>query len=615
MTHDPLLFFDDFPEPAPFRGMAIADILDLPDDLQPLAAWLVRQSEVNWAQAVEYLEGDEVEAQAQLAFLVQRGFVQELRDDLNRRFRTRLDRRRSSEAPESIGQPFAPEHVPEVTCTLAGEQSVVVGESVDVRVTVSNPGSQSAVVNVYLDETSQPVVQWCPMPQDRLVLGPRQSGEVVFQVQVPPQALPSVYDYCLVVETPNHSEDLPRRYRQRLHVLPMQSIARLQDPTFAIQPATRADHPAVLQPGQILEMVVLVQNASDHVDRFRLTCPDFSPEWVTVRYPQELDLADLIQETDGVSINPGANAQIMLLIHPPLEATAGDYSSTLRLHSANQPDVMLLDVVHLQLQPIYALHLELRTIRGTVRQGAGQFSLRLLNDGNTDRELRMRTSSNEWFRYRLEPSSWMLPPKTAATAELTVQPRKGWRRPLLGAGRLIPFEIEIEDVQQRPLESDRLRGAFVWEPRPGWQVLLLVLAAVGTVGTLAAVLWLAFFKPIALPKIAEFASESTTYDAATGETIRLRWQVGNPEQLEALRLSSLSPQGTAIGNPTLYDFRQGIPAELQPFCTLQQVLTCKGVETNVGAAGNYVFELAAISKQSADPAEIQKTPTIAILPP
>lgn len=604
--------------PNAFTGMTPADVLLLPEALQPLASWLMRQPEdVTLTQVAAFLGQSDAVARQQLNSLVQRGFVQVIPSEEEPRYATRFGDRRSRKLPDVLWQSLAPGSPLAVIRNPSGEQSVVAGEPFELYVTISNQGSHSAVIDVLIDETSQPY-QWCAAPHDRLALGSQQSGEVVFHFQVPPQALPGVYDYCLVVDAPEHyPEDTPIRHSQRVVVLPpVQEVVRVNDPTFAIQPATSSTKPALLQPGQMLEVLVLVQNTSDRVDRFRLTCPDLAENWLTVRYPEGLNTPGLVVESDGLDLNPGATGQIVLLIHPPADAAAGTYSPTIRLHSANNPELMLLDLVYLQIRPVYYLTLELRTLLGRVKHGAGQYEVRLMNEGNTDRDLILSLSSpdeDKLCSHEVLPDVWQLPPKRSGSSDLRIQPVKWWRRPLFGGGRLITFYVDVQDRENLPLTTDRLQGTLVWEARPVWQLLLFILATLGALGAIALLIWLWLFQTPAPAKILEFGSQDTTYQEAEGDFIRLNWQVRNPTQLQTLRLSSQSPDGAALGQPVVYDFSQGVPKELQPFCTVQRVLICNGVQTDARKAGGYIFELAVIPKDgNGEPVDTKKTGTITI---
>jgi hypothetical protein len=163
----------------------------------------------------------------------------------------------------------------------------------------------------------------------------------------------------------------------------------------------------------------LVNNRSDRVDRFWLTVPDLEETWFTVRYPESLEQVGLVVAGDGLDLNPGAKGEITLLLNPPLQARAGSYFPTLRVQSANNPDLMLLDIVYLQVLPTYLLSVELRTLIGKVRRMAGLFEVRLTNQGNTVREVIIRAitlEEEELCSYTLEPTQVQILPGSTANA-------------------------------------------------------------------------------------------------------------------------------------------------------------------------------------------------------
>jgi hypothetical protein len=115
----------------------------------------------------------------------------------------------------------------------------------------------------------------------------------------------------------------------------------------------------------------------------------------------------------------------------------------------------------------------------------------------------------------------------------------------------------------------------VWEPRPWWQFLLLILTGLGTLAAIAFLIWWLFFKPPAAPKIIEFTSDNPSYKEVDGDFIRLNWQIRNPQQIQSLSVTGLSANGTASVQPRTYDFSKGIPNDLKQFCLIRTVLICK----------------------------------------
>lgn len=484
-----------------------------------------------------------------------------------------------------------------VIINASGREAVTAGSDFHLSVTVHNKGGQSAIVRIYLDDRATVLKDWCESLEEFLALGSEQSGEVIFTIKVPADAVPTVYSYLIGVDAreyyPNHP---PIQVHQRIQILPSsQDVVQSNDPTFILQPVTSPDQPAVLQPGGAAQFQIIVHNRSDRVDRFRLGCTDLPREWIRVSYPQGIQGVGLVLEADSLNLNPGEQGLISLVINPPLETAAGIYIPTLRLYSVNHPELLLLDLVYLTVPPIYLLQAELRTIISRVRRQAGLYQIRLHNTGNTPREvfLRMTNLDEEALcDYFLDRLLVQLAPREVAGIGLRVQPKKWWKRPIYGGGRVLNFSIDLEDSQKLPLTIDNLPGFLVWEARPWWQFLpLLLLAILGLVAIGYAIWWLLIRVPPA-PKLVQFASEDLTYNAINDDSVRLGWQISEANRLQSIKITGLAPDGKPLAQPEVYDFSHGIPAPLQPFCTWQQaLLTCRQVTTNARKPGTYVFEM------------------------
>ena len=110
----------------------------------------------------------------------------------------------------------------------------------------------------------------------------------------------------------------------------------------------------------------------------------------------------------------------------------------------------------------------------------------------------------------------------------------------------------------------------------------------GTLAGIGFLAWFLFFRPAPLPVLETFEPDSTSY--TEGGRVRLSWTIANADQLEQITLSSSSDQ-TAI-SPQTYDFRQGIPAELDRSCQLRyKSLTCTNIDTGARLVGKYIFKL------------------------
>lgn len=635
----------EFSPPAPPStdlGMTATDLLQLPESLQPIARLLLQRLEpLTPEQAADLLQTSPTITRRWLEDLVQRGLVEPLPLKGKLHYQKRAGRRRGGQISEEFFQKLVPGAPLSVICNSSNE--VVAGEEFFLSATVNNQGNRHAVVDAYIEEGAE-AYEWCDVPYDRLGLAHQPmrtlgttdpadlslaasgtSGEVLFQFRVPPSTPARVYTYTLVIDAPDHyPEDTPLYFEQTVRVLPaVQQVRKVKDPTFSLQPATTSAKPAIVQPGVApLEIKVSIHNLSNRVDRFRLNCPDLPEHWYTIRYPEALETPGVVLEADGLALNPTARGDIYLLISPPIDTQAGVYSPTIRVQSVNNPQLLLLDLLYLQIQPIYALNLELRTLRGQVRHTKGQYEICLNNTGNTDREVRLSAVSAAdeiACDYQLTPTEqWLIPAQTTEIAELTVQPSKWWQRPLFGRGRLVTFVIEAIDAESYPILNNPTRGVLLWSARPWWQFLLLLLATLGLLGALLWLIWSTFLRPVAPPKILEFGAADARYEEAAQEAIRLNWQIRNPKAVQELRLSGLSEGNATAGKAVVYNLSQGVPNELKPFCgdKLPAVLICRGVPTAARKAGNYTFELALVPKNAeGEPTETKKTEAIAIQPP
>jgi hypothetical protein len=465
------------------------------------------------------------------------------------------------------------------------------GERLSLSVVVQNKGTQSAVIDVYLDDTDQIPSQWCPSPRQRLALDPQQSGELVFEFTVPIAELPGAYDYSVVIDAPAHyPEDTPFSYPQLLRVLLQeQTQVRVNDPSFFLNPATNTQRPAKLQPGQRLPFLVRVDNRSDRVDKFRLTCLDLDEDWFTIRYRgNQLESAGLLLETPSLDLNPHTQGEIQLELHPPADTLAGIYSPTLRLHSNNLPELVLLDLIYVEVQRVETLNIDLEAIVSRVSHSPGQYRLRLVNPGNVIRQLSFSANGRdeeEWCEYVYDPDQVRLPPNREAQVMLYVTPTRKWRRPLLGGGQMITFQTVLQDAQGYKLPERSPQGTLTWQARPWWQFLLLLLTVLGVLGSIGFLIWF-LLRPSAPPEITRLQAVGTYIE--DGSSIRLQGRIRNFKQVKKVELTA---QGAKPVEPISLDFQTGIPSECQE---QKEELLCT-FSTNANAAGVYKFTLAASS--------------------
>lgn len=468
------------------------------------------------------------------------------------------------------------------------------GESVALHISLINQGEQGAAIDVFIEPTAQTLLSWCPAARKRVALNPQQACEVSLLFEIPTDALPGSYPYTIVVDAPEHyPEETPIHYSGHLEVLVKERAAvRSQKLAFSLNPATSPAQPLLIEPNQHQTLSVTVNNHSSRVDRFRLHCLDLDKTWFEIRYPRN-DLSELgfVSSTDGLELNPGGQGTIIIEFHYPINMPAGRYSPTLQLISDNVPEQVFLDLVYLEVKPKLHLSVELETLLGKVSRSPGQYRLTLTNHGNSIRELAVSASSRdetELCAYVCNPSAINLLIGETATINLTVYPKQKWRRPLIGYGLELPFQVNIQDLQALPTPEKLPMGLLVWKARPWWQFLLWLLAGVGALSGLGFLIWFAFFKPAPLPILAEFKPDSASY--IEGGRVRLNWTIANVDRLD--RLALFSTKDRTASSPQFYDFRQGLPTELNRYCQVRERnLTCTNVDTGARLAGNYSFQL------------------------
>jgi len=580
-------------------GLNVADILTLPNPERRVVSWLVRQQEASLTEIATHIDLPEIETQALLNDLIEQGFVSEVGLGAPPRYQVRFARKRERHFPEQLHQALAPAKPLTVVLSPSGSQGIAAGSTFELNVTIFNKGSQSALIDIFIQEIAQVLYQWCSSPYEHLALDPGQNGDVSFQFQVPPETLPDTYEYFLVVDAPRHyPEDTPIRYSQNLQVLPpVDAAVRASDPTFTLQPITTSATPAILDPTEPLQFQVQIHNRSDRVDRFRLSCTDLPLHWFSVHYPEGLEELGTITGADSLELNPGSRDEVSLTITPPVGSLAGSYFPTVRVYSANNPDLMLLNAIYLKVLPTYELTVELRTLRGRVRRRAGQFAIHLSNQGNIGQAVALRVRDQdeeaEFCTYTLDRSQVEILPQTETSVELQVKPKKWWRRPFFGPGLPLTFIVELEETQQLPLETPSTVGTLIWLSRPWWQLLGLILTIVGAIAAILLLVWLIFFRPPTPPILQEFYSEASSYQEGESGFIRLSWQIRHPGTLGTVTIVGKSPDDTIVSQPVSYDFSQGkVPAELEQFCSLQRVrLICRNVQTDARKAGDYIFTM------------------------
>ncbi|MEL6939303.1 MAG: hypothetical protein AAFO84_08940 [Cyanobacteria bacterium J06598_1] len=90
--------------------------------------------------------------------------------------------------------------------------------------------------------------------------------------------------------------------------------------------------------------------------------------------------------------------------------------------------------------------------------------------------------------------------------------------------------------------------------------------------------------------------DSAVASSAPVPDVPLSWTVTNAKKIKALRLGSVTNDATQNLQERTFDFSNGVPAQLDPYCRLSEnVLSCAEVPTGASELGYYNFYLQTIS--------------------
>ncbi len=572
-------------------------ILTLSPLQQQIINWVMRHRGATLELIANGLEDDISNISVQIEDLINQGLLETRQEQGLTYYEIDFRRQQASdlEMIESMASAAVALRPLSIILNPSGTVSVTTGESFELCVTVTNQGDRSAVISVAIDQDASSIYSWCASPSERLALNIGQSCEVVFAIQVPPTTPPEEYNYTLIIDAPQHyPEDTPVQYKGKVIVLPLvQEVIRVNDPTFATLPRTSSNNPHPMRAGEIWQIIISVSNRSERVDRFRVTVPDLDPKWISIYYPEGLALVGIIEASEGLALNPGMIGQVTLIVKPPINTWAGVYAPTIRVHSANNPDLSLLDIAYFEILPIYQIDIQITTLLGRTDRRSSLYELRLVSASNIARELRLSAGSPEQgdlLGFQLDPQDLTLAPYSRARVLIEVEPDKRCKPNFL-SDRYLNFIVEVEDKQDVLIPNNRHLGSIVIPSRPWWQFVLLLLGILGIIGLVIFLIWWFFFRPPDVPQVLEFSSESPTYREAANEAVRLRWRVNNPQLLREITVEGRSADDTVISQPVTYKFDNGIPAELKEYCVIESEMLCQNVPTDARKPSQYIFHM------------------------
>jgi hypothetical protein len=480
---------------------------------------------------------------------------------------------------------------------------ILPGQTRSLSVVVTNKARQGAIVEVSLDLPST-LRPWCKVARESFNLAMGASQEILFEWQVPDQANPNpperpFHEYVLMVDAPTNNflaAPILHSLKLRVQTPTRADTARKLDPTFSIDPVTTSTKPAIIQLGQPFQLIVEVHNRSRFVDDFRLACPDLDDDWIRIRYPEAFETLGAIAGGMGLRLNPNTKGEITVEINPPPEAFAGNYSPTLRIHSAVDPQLLLQDIIYIHIPPKYEISAELVVILDKVKTAAGQYEIVLANQGNTNRKLKIDAQTadeEELCNYELTTKQVLIPPGRTVKVGLQVDPKDKKKRPR-GLGRQLSFWVNITDIDGLELPKNvPLKGGLFWEAKALWPFLIgIVLGIFGAVG-LGVILFFYLRARLRPKPVSVVKFEPTEFQYVSPNPITLGWQIDNPKQLTAITITGTSkeqPQPIEISYTRFT--KEGIPEDIAGNCAVSNNrLSCTGIPTEAREVGEYTLTL------------------------
>lgn len=86
------------------RGVSMADIMTLPDDLRGLVNWIIRQQTVTLSEVVAHIAQAEEVTRTQLETLVKQGFIQQIEEGNTLRYVPHFGHKQRKQLPTKIWQ-------------------------------------------------------------------------------------------------------------------------------------------------------------------------------------------------------------------------------------------------------------------------------------------------------------------------------------------------------------------------------------------------------------------------------------------------------------------------------------------------------------------------------
>ena len=123
--------------------------------------------------------------------------------------------------------------------------------------------------------------------------------------------------------------------------------APFEDDNVVVEPETDSDNPYELNAGSTCNVRITITNPSRRTDLFLLSCVDLPSSWYDIEYPEKQNISPgVVRKTEGLELNPKESGEIVLSIHPPQYAAAGNYFPTVQIHSNNRKELTIFEIIY-----------------------------------------------------------------------------------------------------------------------------------------------------------------------------------------------------------------------------------------------------------------------------
>ncbi|MEO1388480.1 MAG: hypothetical protein AAFV85_14060 [Cyanobacteria bacterium J06634_6] len=447
-------------------------------------------------------------------------------------------------------------------------------DSLNRLITVRNRSDSYIDVDLSIEPTdayAEVIRDWATYDRDtQFTLTPRETKTIALAFAVPLGASLRNYSYAVCLRDANDLGDSKVCRPQVLRVLSLEQARPQSEPTLTVVPQTDSHNPyelkaAGLQDNGSFEVTLTVKNPSRQIERVSVESVDLPSSWYSVEYPGERLAGAAKRSKESLKLASGEAGDIVLKIHPPEFAPAGDYSPMLRVHSRLRPDLQLLRVVYFTIAEDSRLTADLRPEVRSLPSAEPAFEVTVTNVGNVARNLWLEAEDVEGVlnysfdqpeqAQQTEQAELLLGPGEGSVVNLWPQPGRWWQRLWRLKRREVDFELIVSDiivslnegVQERGLERILLpqrMGKVLYLARRRWLFFLVLVSLL--LGGLSALFCFFIVRPSSRPRIVDFSAVEETYQA--GEPLRFQWEVTNPEEIERITISLMGEDFETIGD-------------------------------------------------------------------